>query len=118
MPSAKRTVEIYSELAALEDQRGDAQMRDRFLILAADAALNLGARVQAEQLRERLLEHNPHHLLRPYPSMQEALQSPDVAGYVTDLRRQYPPTEAGRRLEELLSDDVAADEQARQVEAL
>jgi hypothetical protein len=101
VPSARRTVEIYEELAELEHQRGGIQMRDRFLILAADTALSCGARDVADRLRCRLLELNPHHLLRPYPSLPDALKSPDVAGYVADLRDTYPPAEAGRMLEEM-----------------
>lgn len=118
MPSARRSVEIYEELATLEAERGDAQMRDRFLILAADAALTVGLRADAERLRLLLLEHNPHHLLRPYPSMADALTSSDVARYVADLRRSYPPAEAGRFLEELRSDAVSPEEQVHQIETL
>lgn len=32
----------------------------------------------AEGLRERLLEANPHHMIRPNPSFEEAMQAPDV----------------------------------------
>ena len=98
MPSGKRTVQIYEELAGLEEQRAAPQMRDRFLILAADAALTHGLRDEAERLRARLLQSNPHHLLRPYPSMPEALKSSDVSNDIADLRHTYPPDEAARRL--------------------
>jgi hypothetical protein len=100
MPTAKRTIEIYEELAELEDRRENPQMCDRFLILAADAALRHGLRDEAERLRARLLEHNPHHLLRPYSSLAEAMKSPDVSNYIVDLRDTYPPEHAGRLLAE------------------
>jgi hypothetical protein len=101
MPSGKMTVQIYEELADREDSRDNPQMRDRFLILAADAALTAGTRDEAERLRSRLLTYNPHHLLRPYPSLIEAIKSPDVSSYIADLRHSYPPDEAFRLLEEM-----------------
>ncbi len=101
MPSGKQTVHTYEELADREERRANPQMRDRFLILAADAALTNGLREEAERLRGRLLQHNPHHLLRPYPSLLEAIRSPDVSSYIADLRHSYPPDEAFRLLEEL-----------------
>lgn len=88
----------YEQLADQEDKAGAAQMRDRFLILAADAALTLGQHERAEKLRARLLEQNPHHLLRPYSSLADAMKSPDVFSYVVDLRSTYPPDEAERLL--------------------
>jgi hypothetical protein len=91
-------VSVYEELAEFEEQRGDSQPRDRFLILAADAALEHGDNDRAEQLRGRLLDLNHHHLLKPYPSFADALKAPDVFGYVADLRRSYPPAEAERLL--------------------
>ena len=50
-----------------------------------------GRTLDAERLRQRMLQFNPHHLLRPYASMSEAVQAPDVQEYVADLRRQWPP---------------------------
>lgn len=94
---------VYEDLADLEEQRGATQNRDRFLILAADAALTHGDSDRAEELRDRLLQSNPHHLLRPYPSLADALRSPDVFSYVVDLRRTYPPEEAERLLESMRS---------------
>src|SRR5947209_3651772 len=65
-------------------------MRDRFLVLAADAALAAGQDAEAERLRGRLLQHNPHHLLKPYSSFAEAMASADVQNYVSALRRNHP----------------------------
>ncbi|MBY0523597.1 MAG: hypothetical protein K2R98_09360 [Gemmataceae bacterium] len=98
MPPTDDVVGIYEELAEREDERGAAQMRDRFLILAADAALSLGRNDRAEELRRRLLDQNPHHLLRPYPTLADALKSPDVFSYVVDLRASYAPEEAEQLL--------------------
>jgi hypothetical protein len=81
---------VYKELADCYDQKGEASMRDRFLVLAADAALAAGMPDEAERLRQRLLQVNPHHLLRPYANFAQALQAPDVQTYVRDLRLNYP----------------------------
>lgn len=112
MPSSDRKVRVYEELADLESQRGSAQARDRFLILAADAALMAGLTDEAEQLRTRLLENNPHHLLRPYRSLADAMKSSDVYSYIADLRGSYPPAEAEQLLESLKSGKDAGGEAA------
>jgi len=98
MPSGKQVVEVYEELANLQDQLHAAQTRDRYLILAADAALSNGDKATAERLRARLLEYNPHHMTKPYGSLAEAMRSPDVFSYVADLRHTYPPEDAEREL--------------------
>jgi hypothetical protein len=98
MTTKARSLQVYEELATWYDRQGQAKLRDWFLVLAADAAQTLGQADQAERLRQRLLHVNPHHLLRPYPSFVEALQAPDVKGYVADLRRNYPPETAEQLL--------------------
>jgi hypothetical protein len=81
---------VYTELADWYERHAQASMRDRFLVLAADAALQSGQADTAERLRQRLLHANPHHLLKPYASFAEALAAPDVETYVADLRQSYP----------------------------
>lgn len=101
MPSADQTVRTYRELAEDYGRQGQAQMRDRFLVLAADAALAAGQEDEAERLRGRLLQHNPHHLLKPYSSFGEAMKSTDVQNYVSALRRNHPYEKAENLLEGL-----------------
>jgi hypothetical protein len=99
MTAKPRSLQVYEELATWYDRQGQAKLRDWFLVLAADTAQGLGQVDQAERLRQRLLHVNPHHLLRPFKSFAEALQSPDVRGYVADLRRNYPPETAEQLLQ-------------------
>ena len=101
MPSAEQATRIYRELAEDYGRQGQAQMRDRFLVLAADAALSAGQDAEAERLRGRLLQHNPHHLLKPYNSFAEAMKSADVQNYVSALRRSHPYEKAENLLEGL-----------------
>src|SRR5262245_25177298 len=107
MASGERTVRVYEELADWHDRQGQAQKRDRFLLLAADAALSAGNAAEAERFRGRLLEVNPHHLLRPYRSFTEALHSPDVGNYVSDLRQTHHPDDAERLLRLLRNGDAS-----------
>jgi hypothetical protein len=79
-------------------------MRDRFLLLGAAALLSSGRREEAEKLRLRLLELNPSHLLKPFPSLSEALKSRDILDYIDGLRRSYPPQTAEQLLESLKRD--------------
>jgi hypothetical protein len=84
------TLRVYKELAAWYEARGQAPMRDRFLVLAASAAQEAGGNEEAEQLRLRLLRGNPHHMLKPYSSFKQALQAEDVHSYLQALRTNYP----------------------------
>jgi hypothetical protein len=95
------TIRVYVQLAEEHQKRDRAQERDRFLLLAADAAHAAGDPQLAEEMRRRILKQNPSHLLKPYGSFAEALQSLDLQAYVQQLREKYPPKKAERLLEEL-----------------
>jgi hypothetical protein len=82
---------LYEDLANHYARRGESGQRDNCLVLAADAALAAELPEEAERLRRRLLLTNPHHLLRPFASMTEAMQSADVRDFVADLRKHLPP---------------------------
>jgi hypothetical protein len=81
---------VFCELADWYDQRGDRCLRDRFLVLAMDAACRAGENAEAEKLRQWLFQVNPHHMLRPFASFAEAAQTPDVRTYLHELRTTYP----------------------------
>jgi hypothetical protein len=101
MATGTQTALTYQKLAEWYDRKGQPQQRDRFLVLAADAAQAAGSEDEAESLRLRLLRHNPHHLLRPYTSFTQAMNSADVQSYVNDLRNSYPPKKAADMLDSL-----------------
>ena len=82
---------LYEDLANHYARQGESRQRDNCLMLAAAAALNVDLPAEAERIRKRLLLTNPHHMLRPYGTMAEAMQSGDVRDYVADLRKQLPP---------------------------
>ena len=89
MGPAVNLLTVYKELAECYERRGQAQMRDRFLVLACDAALSCGQADEAERLRMKLLQANPHHMLKPYASFDQARSAPDVDTYVRNLRLNY-----------------------------
>jgi len=101
MPTADERVSSYRELAECYDRLGQDIMRDRFLVLAAEAALASHRKVEAEQIRTELLRLNPHHLLMPYASFEEAMKSIDVLNYVAALRQSHPFENAELLLEVL-----------------
>jgi hypothetical protein len=82
---------MYEDLANHYARQGESRQRDNCLVLAAAASLSIDLPAEAERLRKRLLLTNPHHMLRPYATMAEAMQSGDVRDYVADLRQQLPP---------------------------
>ncbi len=104
MAGGAQTIQMYRELGEAYARRGEAQMCDRFLVLAADAALTAGLPDEAERLRADLLRHNPHHLLKPFPSFAEAMKTRDIFNYVGALRRSHPPEKAEQLLASLPSE--------------
>jgi hypothetical protein len=105
MAPMEKAFQIYEELAEREALRGGTAQRDRFLVLAADAAWTADQPAETERLRQRLLHGNPHHLFKPYHSWAEALQSPDIRSYLGDLRKNCPVEKA----EQLLREKPAAE---------
>lgn len=98
MAGVNDPIRIYQDLAERYAARQEPQLRDRYLVLAADAARAGGQADAAERLREQLLKANPHHLLKPFGSFAEAMRSPDVENYVAALRRTHPAEAAAQLL--------------------
>src|SRR5262245_28577946 len=91
---------MYEDLANHFARQGESRQRDQCLVLAADAAHSASMPQEAARRRKRLRLTNPHHLLLPYSSMGEALQSNDVRDYVMDLRKQWPPDKVEKMLQQ------------------
>ena len=90
MDPREHLLHVYKELADRYEKHHQPPMRDRFLVLAADAALLANRPDEAETLRLRLLRLNPHHMLKPFASFTQALKAPDVLTYIKDLHVNYP----------------------------
>lgn len=87
-------IELYQGIAEEFHRLEVPQKRDRFLLLAADAAYGRGDRQEAERLRRLILNRNPNHLLKPYATFEEALRSADIQTYLQQLRLRYPAESA------------------------
>jgi hypothetical protein len=90
MDSQETLPRVYRELADFYERRAEPSMRDRFLVLAMDADVRDGRPDEAEKLRRHLLQLNPHHMLRPFGTFAEAVETADVQTYLRDLRMNYP----------------------------
>jgi hypothetical protein len=108
MASPDNLVLIYKELADAHERRNQPQMRDRYLVLAADAAQGAGRAAEADLLLARLLRANPHHMLRPFHTFAQAMASPDIRNYVGELRRTHPPQQAEAEFDALRAARPAA----------
>jgi hypothetical protein len=113
MAIPEKNIKTYHDLASAYDAQGQAQVRDRYLVLAADAALAAGRAAEADAFLARLLQVNPHHLLKPFASLAQALQSVDVKTYIEGLRRRYPPEHAEETLRTLRPEGVAPSASAK-----
>lgn len=107
--SANVPPQLFLELAELYEQRDEPKMRDRFLILAADAAFSGGQLQQAERLHQHLLQVSPHHMLKGYRSFAEAVRAEPVRAYIHDLKQNYPNEVVHRLLESLRGRTVPVD---------
>jgi hypothetical protein len=92
---------LFLDLADIYELRDEPKMRDRFFILAADAAFAAGQAQEAERLLQRLLQFSPHHMLKGYRTFAEAVRAEPVRVYLADLKQNYPHDVAQTLLESL-----------------
>ncbi len=78
MPNAAANVNLYLQLAEESQRLGRMDDRERFWLLAADAALTAGQTDEAEKLRRNILANNPNYFLKPYASLAEAMRSQEI----------------------------------------
>src|SRR5262245_49993043 len=112
---SEETQNLYEALAGRFDHHHEPRQRDILLVLAADAALTGGRGGEAERLRARLLQGNPHHLLKPFATMREALESSDIRDYVADLRRRFPTPHAQELLEKMRAKEAPIEAPVKSV---
>lgn len=101
MANPANTVRLYVQLADESQRLGRSEDRERFLLLAADAALQGGQPDEAERFRRNILANNPNYFLKPYASFADAMKTPDILKYVQDLRKHYGPAQAEKWLQAL-----------------
>jgi hypothetical protein len=90
MPAPSALLDLYLNLAKVSEDQHRPQHRERFLVLAASAAFEAGDASAAEACRSMIVDANPMHTFRRFPSAEEALGAVEVAEYIVSLRRLYP----------------------------
>ncbi len=83
-------VGMYLHLARASKMRQRPHITDRLLVLAGVAAARLKLPRIASHCRRRILKHNPHHAIKRWPSLEEALGDDDFLPLLRQLQRRYP----------------------------
>jgi hypothetical protein len=92
---------LYLHLATASEQRRRPHVRDRLLVIAATIAARCNLTRIAEHCKSKILEHNPHHLIGRWESVEVALEDSDFLHLLRSVQRQYPQEKAERLLETL-----------------
>ncbi len=92
---------LYLHLARASEVRRQLLVRDRFLVIVAALAVEQELPLIAAHCREKILEHNPGHLLRHWPSVPAAIEDDLFTTYLKQMRRRYPREKAEQMLASL-----------------
>ena len=101
MSTPIQIIGMYLHLARASELRRRPHVRDRLLIVAAAASQRYGLTRIAAYCRHRVLENNPRHLIRRWPTLAEALEESDFLHFLKQLQRRYPQEKAEQMLREL-----------------
>lgn len=99
----------YLQLARAAKRRRQPLVRDRVLLLAAVIAAQIDLAPIAAACREQILKHNPRHLVRRWPTIEDALSEEDFHTLVSQLSTRYGP----ERVEQLVHQLGAAHDSER-----
>jgi hypothetical protein len=81
----------YLHLARAAELRRQPLVRDRILVLAAVIAAQIDLTPIAAACRERILRHNPGHMLGRWQAVTAALAEEDFQSLVNQLSTRYGP---------------------------
>lgn len=101
MDETQETLAIYLHLARASELRRRWLVRDKLLLIAALRAHALGLGVLAAHCRERLLAHNPGHLLGHFDSMEAAAGEEPVRLLALQAERVFAREKAEHMLQTL-----------------
>ena len=71
------------------------------LVLAGSLSSHLQLSRVAACCRQRILEHNPQHMVRRWPDFATALEDSDFQHVLKQNQRRFPPEKAERLLDDL-----------------
>ena len=89
----------YLHLARAAELRRQPLVRDRVLLLAAVIAAQIDLAPIAAACRQRILKHNPRHLIGRFESVVEALEEEEFQALVVQVSGRYGP----ERVEQLVA---------------
>lgn len=92
---------IYLHLARASEMRRRLHVRDRFLVLAAVLAARADMPRIAAYCRQRILEHNPQHLIQRWYTVWQAAADPEFVHFLRHIERRYPQETAEGMLNSL-----------------
>lgn len=92
---------LYLHLAQASHRRNRPHVRDRLLVLAGVVAARMELDGVAAYCRHLILQHNPGHMVRRWPTLADALEDSDFLHFLKQLQRRYPQEKAERMLSEL-----------------
>jgi hypothetical protein len=102
---------MYLQLARASELRRRPLVRDKLLVLAGVMAVEAEMAPIAALCRQRIIAHNPAHLLGHYTSIPQALADERFQRYLQQLRRHYSLEKAEHMLASL-GIDIARDRAA------
>ncbi|MFT5526061.1 MAG: hypothetical protein ACI9HK_004032 [Pirellulaceae bacterium] len=80
----------YLHLARASERRRRPHVTDRLMLLAGITAARLHLSQISTYCRFRILEHNPHHLIRKWDSFQDAEPDEEFLHLLRQIQRRYP----------------------------
>jgi|GEM_PF-1227509 len=80
---------LYLHLARASEQRRRWLVRDKMLVLAGATAAEMGLSTIAAYCRQKVLQHNPAHLVGHHETLETALTDDDFRVYLNRLRNRY-----------------------------
>ena len=89
---------IYLHLARASETRRRLHVRDRFLVVVAVLAARSDLPRIAAYCRQRIIEHNPQHLIQRWDFTWQAAGDPDFLHFLRHIERRYPQETAERML--------------------
>ncbi len=101
MPQFEPLLLTYLHLAQASERRGQPLVRDKLLVLVGVTALELDWDEISAGCRQRILLHNPQHLVRRWPDLASAARTGQFRAYFKQLRRKYSPEKAEHMLNAL-----------------
>jgi hypothetical protein len=102
---------LYLHLAHASEQRRRPLVRDKLLLIAGVIAARMELSHVAALCRQRILEHNPGHMVRRWPTFAAALDEEDFLHLLRQAQRRYPLEKAERMLV-ALGIDMAQEREA------